>query len=65
MLIAFAVLVATLSAIAFAQLRGKVVAVAEGDTLTLLDTNKVQHKIRLTGIDASEIETVGNPMPCR
>lgn len=36
------------------ELRGRVVRVADGDTLTLLDANKVQHKIRLNGIDAPE-----------
>ena len=35
-------------------LQGKVVSVADGDTLTLLDVNKTQHKIRLQGIDAPE-----------
>lgn len=34
--------------------RGRVVAVADGDTLTLLDENKVEHRIRLSGIDAPE-----------
>jgi endonuclease YncB( thermonuclease family) len=33
---------------------GKVVAIADGDTLTVLDDAKVQHKIRLAGIDAPE-----------
>jgi len=33
---------------------GRVVAIADGDTITLLDTNKVQHRIRLAGIDAPE-----------
>jgi endonuclease YncB( thermonuclease family) len=33
---------------------GLVVGVADGDTITLLDANKVQHKIRLAGIDAPE-----------
>ncbi len=28
--------------------------VADGDTITVLDTDKVQHKIRLAGIDAPE-----------
>ena len=35
-------------------LAGKVVAVADGDTITVLDDSKVQHKIRLAGIDAPE-----------
>ncbi len=33
---------------------GWVVGVADGDTITVLDANKVQHKIRLSGIDAPE-----------
>ena len=33
---------------------GRVVAVADGDTLTVLDSNKLQHKIRVAGIDAPE-----------
>lgn len=33
---------------------GKVVAVADGDTITVLDESKIQHKIRLAGIDAPE-----------
>jgi endonuclease YncB( thermonuclease family) len=37
-----------------ATITGKVVAVADGDTITVLDANKVQHKIRLGGIDAPE-----------
>jgi len=35
-------------------LTGRVVRVTDGDTIVVLDTNKVQHKIRLTGIDAPE-----------
>ncbi len=35
-------------------LAGRVVSVADGDTLTLLDANKQTHKIRLSGIDAPE-----------
>lgn len=34
---------------------GKVVAVHDGDTLTLLDGANCQHKIRLAGIDAPEL----------
>ncbi len=37
-----------------ATLQGKVVSVADGDTITVLDGNKTQHKIRLQGIDAPE-----------
>jgi endonuclease YncB( thermonuclease family) len=33
---------------------GRVVHVADGDTVTVLDAGKVQHKIRLAGIDAPE-----------
>ena len=35
-------------------LRGRVVKVTDGDTVTVLDENRVQHKIRLSGIDAPE-----------
>jgi len=33
---------------------GRVVGIADGDTVTVLDAQKVQHKIRLAGIDAPE-----------
>jgi endonuclease YncB( thermonuclease family) len=39
------------SAIAF---EGKVVGVSDGDTITVLDSKKKQHKIRVAGIDAPE-----------
>ena len=35
-------------------LLGKVINVADGDTITVLDDTHTQHKIRLTGIDAPE-----------
>lgn len=35
-------------------LQGKVVNVADGDTITILDGSKTQHKIRLYGIDTPE-----------
>ena len=39
-----------------AELRGKVVNVHDGDTITLLDADRRQHKIRLSGIDAPELK---------
>lgn len=36
------------------ELTGRIVSVADGDTVTLLDANLRQHKIRLSGIDAPE-----------
>lgn len=33
---------------------GKVVGVSDGDTITVLDSTKTEHKIRLMGIDAPE-----------
>jgi len=39
---------------AWADFTGEVVGVADGDTITVLDATKVQHKVRLTGIDAPE-----------
>jgi len=35
-------------------LQGKVVHVADGDTITVLDATNTQHKIRLQGIDSPE-----------
>ena len=37
-----------------ALIEGRVVGVADGDTLTVLDSSNNQHKIRLAGIDAPE-----------
>ena len=37
-----------------ATITGEVVAVADGDTIIVLDADKVQNKIRLGGIDAPE-----------
>ena len=37
-------------------LQGRVVGVSDGDSLTLLDADQRQHKIRLQGIDAPEIK---------
>lgn len=49
------VAVASVGASATGQsLAGRVVGVADGDTLTLLDSSHRQHKIRLSGVDAPE-----------
>jgi endonuclease YncB( thermonuclease family) len=37
-----------------ATLNGRVVKVADGDTITVLDAESAQHKIRLNAIDAPE-----------
>ncbi len=37
------------------EIIGKVVGVTDGDTITILDESKKQHKINLDGIDAPEI----------
>ena len=37
-----------------ATFEGRVVGVADGDTITVLDADRVQHRIRLGGIDAPE-----------
>ena len=44
----------TFSVVQADTLTGNVVRVIDGDTLIVLDTNKVQYKIRLMGIDAPE-----------
>jgi endonuclease YncB( thermonuclease family) len=49
--IAFAVLTSAAQA---DILTGRVVGIADGDTLTVLDASKTQHKIRLSGIDSPE-----------
>jgi endonuclease YncB( thermonuclease family) len=36
------------------EIKGQVVGVSDGDTITVLDNNKTQHKIRLVGIDSPE-----------
>lgn len=46
----------TLPGIGFAGLlEGQVVSVHDGDTVTVLDATRRQHKIRLAGIDAPEL----------
>ena len=49
--VAFSILTTAIHA---ETLTGRVVGIADGDTLTLLDDTKTQHKIRLSGIDSPE-----------
>ncbi len=42
------------TSVAHADVTGRVVAVADGDTIKVLDSYQVEHKVRLTGIDAPE-----------
>ena len=49
--LAFALIAAAAQA---ETLTGRVVAISDGDTLTILDDSKRQHKIRLAGIDSPE-----------
>ena len=55
MKILFPALLLTLAFTANAEaITGRVVAVQDGDSITVLDAEKAQHKIRLAGIDAPE-----------
>jgi len=49
-------LFALLAAVNAHALEGKVIGVADGDTLTILDSRKEQHKIRLAEIDAPDMQ---------
>jgi len=53
-ILGFALLVLVDIAAAQVTLTGRIVGIADGDTLTLLDAGKQQHRIRLDGIDAPE-----------
>jgi endonuclease YncB( thermonuclease family) len=35
-------------------IEGTIVKIADGDTITVLDSNKEQHRVRIAGIDAPE-----------
>lgn len=49
-----AILIAVAALGQAATIEGRVVGVADGDTVTVLDSTNTQHKIRLAGIDAPE-----------
>jgi endonuclease YncB( thermonuclease family) len=52
---ALTILFSTAQICAYAEIiKGKVVGVSDGDTVTVLDSDKNKYKIRLTGIDAPE-----------
>lgn len=53
-LLCVALTVGTSTGVHADTLQGLVVAVQDGDTLTVLDESKVQHRVRLAGIDAPE-----------
>jgi endonuclease YncB( thermonuclease family) len=54
LLAAILVFAATTTFAAEWVVEGRVVGISDGDTITVLDRVKVQHKIRLAGIDAPE-----------
>ena len=57
---ALAVVVFTTPALADPwALEGRVVAVSDGDTITLLDSENKQHKVRINGIDAEKGQAFG------
>ncbi len=52
--IALCILVFVSIAASTDSLTGKVVNVTDGDSITVLDSTNIQHRIRLQGIDAPE-----------
>lgn len=42
------------SSLSYADFNGRVVGISDGDTITVLDDQEVQHKIRMANIDAPE-----------
>ena len=60
--LALGLLLTFLSGIASADvLIGRVVYIASGDTLTILDTTNVRHQIHLLGIDAPDVQQPFGP----
>jgi endonuclease YncB( thermonuclease family) len=54
LVLSLSLLIPTADPVNYHELVGKVVHVADGDTLTVLDARKTEHRIRLHGIDAPE-----------
>jgi endonuclease YncB( thermonuclease family) len=52
--LSFASILMAVAPFARADVEGIVVRVSDGDTLTVLDSARMQHKVRLAGIDAPE-----------
>ena len=50
----FPLLIFAVQGAAADTLSGRVVAIADGDAVTVLDQKHEQHKVRLSGIDAPE-----------
>ena len=50
----FLIFLLAITAAAHGDIKGRVVAVTDGDTIKVLDASSTQHKVRLTGIDAPE-----------
>lgn len=50
----FSILIIVNCEIQASEVRGRVIAVTDGDTMTVLDSALVEHKIRIAGIDAPE-----------
>ena len=46
---------------AAADIQGRVIGVSDGDTVTVLDEDKVQHKIRLAGMGTHSKRTANTP----
>lgn len=57
-LLLLATMLVTCASVHAETLSGTVVGVSDGDTITVLDANREQHKIRVTGIDAPYMQVI-------